>query len=186
MLKRKFHRATISILILVILLSLNGGEILYSLPDTYSNQEMAKRIQCYYEAQSRSVNCKTIEATLNAIDLYLKYYFPNGPFCKQDFVAIAMLESDFNQYELGKSGERGIFQIMDCSIPKTVKNPFNINTNTALAMQVMQHKFNRHKDYKKAVIAYNGVVRLPNNKWSEKYWKYFRKYKNILSDLGIS
>jgi hypothetical protein len=131
------------------------------------------------------VSTKTIKEVLETIDCLLPKYFPNGPYTREDFIAIAWLESGFNQYEIGTHGEKGIFQIMPDEFDENnVKlNKYDISTNTQMCMMVLGDKFQKFPDYKKAIIAYNGVVRTKRGKWSEKYWKAFEKRRGVVETL---
>ena len=139
---------------------------------------------CLYR-EGMPVSTKTIKETLETIDKLLPKYFPNGPYTREDFVAMAWLESGFNQFEVGSHGEKGIFQIMPDEFDDNhVKlNKYDIETNTALCMTVLQTKWQQFPDYKKAVIAYNGVVKNKKGKWSEKYWKGFEKRRSVVGTL---
>lgn len=158
------------------------------LDNTDTNKTLAHKIVLYYRTTTgEKVDAAVVEATLVAIDRYRLKYFPDEQFSKQDFIALAMVESNFNLYEVGTSGEVGIFQIMQGAIPRTIKNPFEIRTNTRLCMKVLGWKWEEQGDYKKAIIAYNGVVRSRKNHgaWNEKYWRLFQKRKTVLNNLGI-
>lgn len=157
------------------------------LDNTDTNKIVAHKLAAYYKTIDERVDVNVIEATLVAIDRYRLKYFPEQQFSKQDFIALAMVESNFHQYEVGSSGEVGIFQIMKHSIPKSIDNPFEIRTNTRLCMKVLSWKWAEQHDYKKAIIAYNGVVRMKKQggAWNEKYWRMFQKRKAVLNSLGI-
>lgn len=154
--------------------------------------DRASRIVDYYYRQGTPVRFSVVKKTLEAIDYYLPHYFPDGPFTNKDLIAMAMVESSFQQYLVGTSGEKGIFQIMeDMSNAMGVKkNQFDIETNTELGLFVLKEKYNQFPDYRKAIIAYNGVVIhttvSKNGKqievWNDKYWKAFSKAK---TDLDI-
>ena len=169
-----------------------GIEKLLELPPLQSRN--SKELRYYKEAtlltdclyrEGTPVSTKTIKETLETIDLLLPKYFPNGPYTREDFIAMAWLESGFNQFEIGTHQEKGIFQIMPNEfVEGDVKlNKYDILTNTQLCMSVLQGKFQKFPDYKKAIIAYNGVVRNKNGRWSEKYWKSFEKRKEIIDTL---
>lgn len=142
------------------------------------------KIHTYYKSIGIRVDEKVIDRTLFAIDKYRFHYFPELQFGRQDFIAFAMVESNFHQYEKGKFGEVGIFQVMPVNISKNIKNPFSVDSNTKLAMKVLQEKMREHKSYKKSIIAYNGLV-YRHGKLSEKYWDLFKNKKNILIALNI-
>lgn len=136
----------------------------------------AARIVDYYYKQGIPVRFNVIKETLESIDKFLPVYFPNGPFTNKDFIAMAMIESDFNQYLVGTSGEKGIFQIMEESSKwmGVTKNQYDVDVNTELAMFVLNEKFKKFPDYHKAIIAYNGVV-IRQKGWDQTYWKKFTK-----------
>jgi len=84
-------------------------------------------------------NTRVIVKTLKAIDRNLPKFFPNGPFTRNDFIALAWLESGFTQYEEGTRGDRGLFQIMpdefvSCHVKK---NFYDIDINTKMAFRVL-------------------------------------------------
>lgn len=149
-----------------------------------STKTHAQKLYKYYRSIGKHVNKEVLEKTLLAIDKYRIRYFLDNQFTRQDFIALAMAESDFHQYEVGSSGEVGIFQIMKVNIPKVIENPFEPNINTRLAMKVLKWKFKEHKDYKKTIIAYNGLV-YHKGKLSERYWRSFLRRKEILAKLEI-
>jgi soluble lytic murein transglycosylase-like protein len=101
---------------------------------------------------------------------------------------MALLESNFNQFEIGSSGEKGIFQIMpeQFSARKIKQSHFDIRVNTELSMSVLRDKFEKHQDYKRAIIAYNGVVVSKGGKWSQKYWNAFSKRREVVSAIAES
>ena len=155
-------------------------------------EEMNKRLQqelSYYQQASVlsdllfregvPVNMKVVVTMLREIDKNIIVFYPKGPFTRTDFIALGWLESEYRQYERGTHGERGIFQIMpgefrDFDIRK---NYYNVDINTQMAFRVMDGKFQKHKDYKLAIMAYNGLVKTKNGKYSLKYWKSFEKRK---------
>jgi hypothetical protein len=133
------------------------------------------------------IDREVVTTMLKAIDANMPKFFPKGPFNRNDFIAIAWLESSFRQYEDGTHGEKGLFQIMPDEFAEWHVNPkyfYGVNTNTKMGFRVLSGKYKRWHDYKKTIIAYNGVVRLKNGKWSEKYWKAFLKRKEKV-DLAL-
>lgn len=139
---------------------------------------------CLYR-EGLPVSTKTIKETLEAIDKLVFKYFPNGPYTREDFIAMAWLESGFNQFEIGTHGEKGIFQIMPDEFEENdIKfNKYDITNNTQLCMVVLKGKFGKFPDYKKAIIAYNGVIRNKRGRWSEKYWNAFLKRRSTVEAL---
>jgi len=132
------------------------------------------------------VHVHVVVDMLKAIDKNMAKYYPDGPFTRNDFIALGWIESGFHQYEGGTKGERGIFQIMpnefgDFNIHK---NYYDVNVNTKMAFRVLNGKYKKYPDYKKAIIAYNGLV-YHKGKLSQKYWKAFMKRK-IAVDLVLN
>lgn len=145
----------------------------------------ADALNDYLFKEGVPVRSAIINQTLHEIDKNVVKYFPNGPFTRNDFIAMVLLESNFKQYEVGTHGEKGIFQIMPgefLDYHVKAKNHYDINVNTDLAFKVLSIKYGKHQDYKKSIIAYNGVVRLKGGRWSEKYWKCFYARK-LMVDL---
>jgi soluble lytic murein transglycosylase-like protein len=174
---------TLLIVGLVITDGSGSSEKVLTADDQYATY--TEKLVVYYQSVGKKVNPKIIEKTLRVIDYYLPKYFPNGEFTRHDYIALAMLESNFNQYEVGSSGEVGIFQIMRMHVPSTIENPFHVSVNTRLSMKVLRWTYQRHKDYKKAIIAYNGIVKSKTGDWNERYWKAFQIRKKLLTELGI-
>ena len=132
------------------------------------------------------VHVHVVVDMLKAIDKNMAKYYPEGPFTRNDFIALGWVESGFHQYEGGTKGERGIFQIMpdefhDFSVHK---NYYDVNVNTRMAFRVLDGKYKKYPDYKKAIIAYNGLV-YHKGKLSQKYWKAFQKRK-IAVDMVLN
>ena len=133
------------------------------------------------------VHVRVVVDMLKAIDKNIDKYYPEGPFTRNDFIALAWIESGFHQYEVGTSGEKGIFQIMPDEFKdyNVHKNYYNVNINTRMAFRVLDGKFKKYPDYKRAIMAYNGLVKNRHGKYSEKYWKAFQKRK-IAVDLVLN
>lgn len=144
----------------------------------------ADRLASYLYRSNVAVRTDVIVETLKAVDKYLPKYFPSGPYKRQDFIAMALAESCFNPYLIGKAGEKGVFQIMEESSSDmgVTKNQFDVETNTELAMFVLSQKFQKFPDYKKAIIAYNGYV-VKHGKLSEIYWKRFSEFRRVIDDV---
>lgn len=139
--------------------------------------EEANAIKGLLSQKGLKADIRVIVKTLKAIDKNVAKYYPNGPFTRNDFIALAWLESAFHQHEVGTYGEYGLFQIMPSEFEayKVKGNFFDIDLNTKMAFRVMNGKYVEQHDRKKAIQAYNGIVKLKNGKWSEKYWKAFEK-----------
>jgi Transglycosylase SLT domain len=132
------------------------------------------------------VHMTVVVSMLKEIDKNLVKYYPKGPFTRNDFIALAWIESAFHQYEGGSKGEKGIFQIMPDEFHdfKVHTNYYNIDVNTHMAFRVLKGKYDKHHDYKKSIIAYNGLI-YHHGKLSQKYWKAFMKRK-IAVDLVLN
>jgi hypothetical protein len=133
------------------------------------------------------VHMNVVITMLKEIDKNLIKYYPEGPFTRNDLIALAWVESGFKQYIGGTHGERGIFQIMpdefrDFSIHK---NYYNVDVNTHMAFRVLDSKYKRYRDYKKAIMAYNGLIKFKSGRYSQKYWKAFERRK-IAVDLVLN
>ena len=144
----------------------------------------AEEINDYYARFKVATRVDVIRQTLISIDKLLPKYFPDGPYTRKDLLAIAMVESSFDQYLTGKAGEYGIFQIMpeSCDWMGVTSNQFDIKVNTELALFVLKKKHDKHKSYKISVIAYNGLVNR-KGKLDESYWDKFIKYRRALDDI---
>lgn len=126
-----------------------------------------------------------VEKTLWTIDQRLPQYFPDGPFTREDMIALAWLESGFHQREGGAHGERGLFQIMPDEFQRwhVTKDFYDIDVQTQMALRVLRYKRSKWHDYKLTIHAYNGLVHLRNGKLSEKYWRAFIKRKITVEEL---
>jgi hypothetical protein len=132
------------------------------------------------------VHMTVVVSLLKEIDKNMIKYYPEGPFTRNDLIALAWIESEFRQYETGTHQEKGIFQIMPDEFRgfNVHENYYNVDINTAMAFKVLNGKYKKFKDYKKAIMAYNGLVKFKAGKYSEKYWRAFEKRK-IFVDLAL-
>jgi hypothetical protein len=137
--------------------------------------------------ENTPVHMNVVITMLKEIDKNLIKYYPKGPFTRNDFIALAWVESEFKQFEGGSHGERGIFQIMPNEFQdfNIHKNYYDVATNTHMAFRVLDGKYKRYPDYKKAIMAYNGLIRFKSGRYSQKYWKAFEKRK-IAVDLVLN
>ncbi len=144
----------------------------------------AEEINDYYARFNINTRVDVVRKTLMAIDTLLPKYFPKGPYTRKDLLAMAMVESSFNQYLVGRHKEYGIFQILpeSCAWMGITKNQFDVDVNTELALFVLKEKFKKHKNYKMGIIAYNGVV-IRKGILNESYWDKFIKYRRALDDI---
>ena len=149
-----------------------------------SYHEQAEHINAYYFTLGDRTNVAVIRETLQAVDTILPKYFPDGPYQRKDLIALAMAESSFDQYLVGSHKEFGIFQLLpeSCRWAGIRKNQFDIRVNTEMALFVLHQKYEERKEYKKAIIAYNGYV-IKKGKVSDIYWKRFLKFRRVLDDI---
>jgi hypothetical protein len=126
-----------------------------------------------------------IERALVEIDSELPRYFPNGPFERDDLIALAWLESGFHQHEGGTHGERGLYQIMPDEFASygVTEDFYDIGVQTEMALRVLRDKHERWHDYKLTVQAYNGLVRTKDGRLSERYWRAFVRRKIAVDEL---
>jgi Transglycosylase SLT domain len=126
-----------------------------------------------------------IERALVEIDAELPRYFPDGPFERDDLIALAWLESGFHQHEGGTHGERGLYQIMPDEFASygVTEGFYDIGTQTDMALRVLRDKHERWHDYKLTVQAYNGLVRMKDGRLSERYWRAFVRRKIAIDEL---
>jgi hypothetical protein len=191
---KSYHKISlISLAVCMFTMPLGGGMLSRS-----SSEEAAAKSELQYYKQAAALNdllfregtpvhMNVVISMLKEIDKNLNIYYPNGPFTRTDFIALAWVESEFKQFEGGTHGERGIFQIMpdefrDFDIHK---NYYAVNVNTQMAFRVLDGKYKLHPDYKTAIMAYNGLIKLKSGKYSQKYWTAFEKRK-IAIDLVLA
>ncbi len=189
---KHYHKISlISLIICMFTFPLDGG--ILSRPTAAENAAKTE-LEYYKQAaalndllfrENTPVHMNVVVAMLKEIDKNLAQFYPNGPFERTDFIALAWVESEFKQYEGGLHGERGIFQIMPDEFRDfdVHKNYYNVDVNTAMAFRVLTEKYRKQHDYKIAIIAYNGLI-YHKGKLSEKYWRAFEKRK-IAIDLVL-
>ena len=111
-------------------------------------------------------------------------------FTVEDMVAFAMTENDCNTRKKGDRGEVGVYQILD---PKTMlkkigkpnADPMNVDINTEMALCMLHEKYDKHKDWQKTIIAYNGYV-IKGGRLKKNYWYRFMNYKIALQKMGVN
>jgi hypothetical protein len=180
------HRNVLFALLAVCVLagSFDGGMF----PKFNVDQKIKTELDYYKQAaalndllfrEGTPVNTNVVVKTLKEIDKNILVFYPKGPFTRNDFITLGWLESEFRQYERGTHGERGIFQIMPCEFNDfdIHKNYYDVDVNTQMAFRVMDGKYQKHKDYKLAIMAYNGLIKTHSGNYSQKYWKSFEKRK---------
>lgn len=183
----------VGLAICLVSIPLDSGPVLADRGDL---KQVRKELSYYQQAavlndllfrEGTPVHMTVVVSMLKEIDKNLAKCYPEGPFTRNDFIALAWVESEFKQYIGGTHGEKGIFQIMPDEFHdyNVHTNYYNVDVNTHMAFRVLDGKYKKYKDYKKAIQAYNGVVKLKNGKWSEKYWHSFEK-RRIAVDLVLN
>ncbi len=149
---------------------------------------VAHEIDAFYYKQGIRTDAEVIWEVIDEISIQLPKVFPNGPFVMSDIITIASHESNFRKNAVAKHGERGVFQILDwkgglIAIGKPKGDAFDPRTSVQMGLHVLRQKYDRFKDYRKTIIAYNGVVLEENRQWDETYWNLFVARKKIIWGL---
>ena len=155
--------------------------------DKYLNR-FAAAIVTDFARSRQSVSFYDVKNLIIAAEKYVKLYFPTGPFTKFDLLAIAKYESDFDLRCIGKAGEHGAFQILDWKdalqqIGKSRADIFDPYINTECGCLVLKEKYSHTKDFKMAIIAYNGICKLEDGTISEVYYERFLKAKQYILSI---
>lgn len=192
----KLHKTVLAVVGAIILVLVVHSLDQFFVPKAHVKSPEEIELDYYKEASRLSdvlfkegtpVRLAVVVELLKQIDKKLPVWYPNGPFRRNDIIAMAWLESEFRQFEVGTHGEKGIFQIMPGEFKdyNVHKNYYDVDLNTEIMFRVLDGKFKKHGDYKKSIMAYNGLVHFHNGKYSEKYWKAFEK-RRIAVDLVLS
>lgn len=163
-------------------------KIVISIQDKSYLMTVANEIDSFYYDKGIRTDAEVIWEVIDEISIQLPKVFPKGPFVMSDIITIASHESNFKKNAVAKHGERGIFQILDwkrglAAIGQPKGDAFDPRTSVRMGLYVLRQKYNRFKDYRKTIIAYNGVVLEENKKWDETYWKLFVARKRIIQRL---
>jgi hypothetical protein len=155
--------------------------------DVFYSNYSAKLVD-YVASSNIPVKFSDVQRSLKTIDSNLPKYFPNKEFTLEDLIAIALFESHFVASQVGRHGEKGIFQILDWpsaarGINKPNANPFDPASNTEAGLFVLKQKFDQHKNVKLSIIAYNGYRVDGDGKVVEDYWKQFQIYKSRVMQM---
>jgi len=109
------------------------------------------------------------------------------PFDTNDILAIIMVESRFNPKAISHKNARGIMQIIDpkAHIKKIdgVEDPFDIKCSVYGGLLCLKEKFDYTKDKRKAIIAYNGIVKNKDGTWNDKYYKKFITTRQLIEKI---
>lgn len=190
------HRlASIIFSLFIFAFLLSNGNAVVGYP-SLGSEKTERELQYYKQActlndllfkEGTPVHINVVIEMLKEIDKNLLKYYPEGPFTRNDFIALAWVESEFRQYEVGTHKEKGLFQIMPDEFGdfNVHKNYYSVDINTEMSFRVLSVKYKKHQDYKLAIMAYNGLVKAKNGKYSQKYWKAFERRK-IAVDLVLT
>jgi len=154
--------------------------------DAYLNKFTALLLDQYHGHHPASFY--EIKDILIAVDKYVKIYFPEGTFTSDDLLAIAKYESDFDLNCIGKAGEHGIFQILEWElaaqqIKKDKNKILDPYVNTEAGCLVLKQKYDQFRDFKIAIIAYNGICKSEDGSISEIYYKRFLEAKQFIISI---
>lgn len=139
--------------------------------------KFAELICEHYDERGIKVNFTIIKKIRKAIDKLENKLIKEFNYI--DLLTIAKIESDFDPMAIGKAGEVGVFQILDWKkIARKMdihsKKMFDPTINIEAGIYVLNKKYDQYKNYKKAIIAYNGLkVDEEGNLW-EGYWNKFQ------------
>jgi hypothetical protein len=145
----------------------------------------AIKIKKYYEVRNETVDLKVIKAILDYSKICIAESFPHGPFTAKDLAALAMIESGFSQYAIGKHGERGIFQILDYrgelrELGLQNRDIFDLDVNAKAVCNELRKKYKKYRNYRDAIIAYNGWYRKPDGRIDSQYWNKFMNARRFV------
>ena len=151
--------------------------------ETYYNTLTESILEHYYKEGS-SLSPVSVKSILKAVDECVPILLKDTPFTSDDLLAIAALETGFDMKLVGKHGEKGVFQILHANeilreMGMPLANSLEPKVNTQMACYILKGKYQSYPEYKKAIIAYNGVRKDGN----ERYWKLFRDAKDLIRDL---
>jgi len=108
--------------------------------------------------------------------------YAKHPFSYIDLLTLAWVENDFNSDIDGKFGERGVWQILKwenyCK-QLNINDPRKIENNCKMAMLELQNKYERKKNYKDAIVSYNGWV-IKDGEVSRTYYKNFISKRRVM------
>ena len=162
-----------------------GLEMIKPSPDL---DVVAKRIKEHYDGKGVQTNLGVIRKVLEYSNYSASETFPGGPFTAKDLAAIAMVETNFSQYAVGKSGERGIFQIYDYhtelrEMGLKDRNIFDLDVNAMAVCHELKKKYKKHQDYYTSIIAYNGYRVDNNGNLRTHYWKKFAEAREFIEGI---
>ena len=132
-----------------------------SLKEKNKSKNFVFLISEYYYKNKAYSSPKTIYKIFRNIEKYRPKILEDLPFDNLDIMAIAMVETDFDNNEVGLFNELSPFQILDWRpYLKFVdgNNIKDIKVSIQVALYILRDKFRHYEDKEIALIAYNGVV----------------------------
>lgn len=150
---------------------------------------LAQAIDDQYHRLGMRTSSKIVWDIIQEANSILPSYFPNNEIDLLDVLAIASCESQFYEKTKGTKGEIGLFQLLDAKteltlIGKPDGNPWDPRISTHLGISHLAGKYQKYQDRRKAIIAYNGVIRYKDGTWEERYWRYFTKKRQEMEKIA--
>lgn len=154
-------------------------DILIFFGHTSKNETLlTKNIIKYYSSVHQKVDPKIVKEVVELSYTLTPKHFPNGPFYPKDTIALAMIETDFNPYIVGKYGEIGVWQILS---PEG--NAFSLEGNCKAALDTLKEKYDIFGNYKMAIIGYNGISVNKKGNLYTGYWARFAKSRALIEQM---
>ena len=155
--------------------------VLDALSDYYTGNEseIFERARYYNDVRDN------VYVAINAINRFFPIVFDGDyPFDLYDILAIIMTESSFNPDAISSKKALGIMQIMDPRLHikeiDGIRDPHDINCSVYGGLLCLKQKYNYTKDKKKAIIAYNGIVKRKDGTWKEGYYNKVMENKGMI------
>lgn len=164
----------------LLIFSAGGAVITYYKCGSYRQSYCAivQNLQKYYDKTHQKVDPAVIAKVVSLSYALTPKVFPQGPFQPKDIITLAMIETDFNPYMIGKSGEIGVWQILD---PEG--NAFSLEGNCKAALSTLKEKYDLRGSYKMAIISYNGFSTNKRGELHTGYWRRFAKARAIVERM---
>ena len=158
--------------------------VLNAIKDFYSGEISKDFTRAKYYIDTRNNVFRAISAAQRFMPVLLG---PDYPFDIYDILAIIMVESRFNPHAVSHKKAKGIMQIIDPRLHiKEIdgdEDPFDIECNVYGGILCLKEKYDHTKDKRKAIIAYNGIVKRKNGTWKDSYYKKVMEQKTVIMRL---
>ena len=183
--KRIYKTVTGTAIGIALLVSIVSYYVVQSYKQKDRDRNFAAYIVDEFDANNIPVNYNTIYQIIRQGQPIVKKYFSKRQFNIKDVLAIGYVESCYHCDVVGSCGEVGLFQILDpdTSLSRmahvssdSIKGNkeydfYDIAMNVEMCCDMLNEKLIWKKNYKHAIIAYNG---------SETYWQKFIRIKKII------